>query len=376
MKVSNELMNLTPYQPGKPIAETQRQYGIKDVIKLASNENPLGVSPKVKSALIQAIESTHRYPDASAYELLQKLSNKWQFPSSRMCIGNGSDELIDLLVRIYCEARESILTSEAAFMAYAVRAGASRVRVETVALKSDFKFDLEAMSEKLKKERESKKIRIVFIANPNNPTGTYNTRSEVDSFLKEWGNHPELLIVFDEAYNEFVRAQDFYSAKNYLDTYNNVVLLKTLSKIYGLAGLRIGVMLAPVQTVEIANRVRTPFNVNEFAQVAAKAALDDDDFVKKTCETTWQGLEYFYKELKSLGLPYIESQGNFLMFDSLRDVRQVNESLLKRGIIMRPVLNYGFKTQLRLSVGLPDENRKAMEALRVVLQEIPPLKSV
>jgi histidinol-phosphate aminotransferase len=374
VKVSEEILKLTPYKPGKPISETQREYGISDVIKLASNENPLGISDKVKQVLIETIARTHRYPDASSFELVQKISDTWKVPREKIAVGNGSDELIDLLVRIYCEPGDSILTSEAAFVAYAVRAGSSRVKVQRIPLTKDYKFDLPAMATFLRQNRESKRIRLVFIANPNNPTGTYNSKAEVEEFLKEFGNHDEVLIVFDEAYTEFVRAKDYQSAQTYLGTYKNVVVLKTMSKIYGLAGLRVGVMLAPTETVDLVNRVRTPFNVNEFAQAAAIAALDDFEFVRQTCETTWQGLDYFYQELKNLGLPYIESQGNFVMFDTLRDVSEVNESLLRQGVILRPIQNYGFKTQLRLSVGLPHENKRAIEALRKVITDIKPIK--
>lgn len=374
MKVSEEILRMTPYKPGKPITETQRQYGIQDVIKLASNENPLGTSDRVKQALIQSLSHVHRYPDASCYELIQKISRVWNLPAENITIGNGSDELIDLLVRIYCEPGDSILTSEGGFIAYSVRAGASRVQVQRTALKPDYRFDLKAMAYFLRTQRESTKTRLVFIANPNNPTGTYNSSAEVDEFLREFGNHEEILIVFDEAYTEFVRAKDYQSAQQNFSQYKNIVVLKTLSKIYGLAGLRVGVMLAPAETVDLVNRVRTPFNVNEFAQSAALAALDDFDFIRKTCEATWQGLDYFYQELKKMQLPYLESQGNFVMFDTLRDVLEVNEALLRRGVILRPIQNYGFKTHLRISVGLEHENRRAMSALAEVLSEIKPLK--
>ncbi len=375
MKVSEEILKMTPYKPGKPISETQREYGIQDVIKLASNENPLGISEKAKQAILDSLAQTHRYPDASCFELVQKISKLWQIPATQVAVGNGSDELIDLLVRIYCEPRESILTSEAAFVAYSVRAGASRVRVQRTPMAPGYKFDLKAMAHFLRTQGADTATRLVFIANPNNPTGTYNSKSEVDDFLKEFGNRDDLLIVFDEAYTEFVRAKDYQSAQDAMKTYKNVVVLKTLSKIYGLAGLRIGVMLAPAETVELVNRVRTPFNVNEFAQAAALAALDDQDFIRRTCAITWQGLDYFYAELKSMGLPFTESQGNFVMFDTLRDVGEVNEALLRRGVIMRPIQNYGFKTELRLSVGLESENKRAMQALREVLKEIKPIKN-
>ncbi len=374
MKVSEEILNLVPYKPGKPISETQRQYGISKVIKLASNENPLGMSPKAQAAVEKALQQGHRYPDASCYELVQKISQVWKIPSKNISVGNGSDELIDLLVRVYCEPRETIITTEKAFVAYSVRAGASRVRVERAPLKNQFYTDLEAMAKILRAERESKKIRLVFLPNPNNPTGTYIKNSEVDQFLKEFGNHPDLLIVFDEAYTEFVRAKDYQSAMELFPQYKNIVVLKTMSKIYGLAGLRIGVMIAPEETIELVNRVRTPFNVNELAQAAAIAALEDHEFIQKTCEVTWQGLDYFYSELKALGLPFTESEGNFVMFDTLRDANQVNEELLKRGVIMRPIGNYGLSTQMRLSVGLPEENEFAISVLKQVLQVVKTVK--
>lgn len=374
MKISQEILNLVAYKPGKPIAETQRQYGIKQVTKLASNENPLGMSPKAKQAVLKQIEHGHRYPDASCYELIQKISQKWNISPQNLCVGNGSDELIDLLIRVYCEPRESILTTDRAFIAYSVRAGASRVKVLRAPLKNEHYVDLKALAQILRDQRESHQIRLVFLPNPNNPTGTHIPKQEVDSFLSEFGNHSEVLIVFDEAYTEFVRAQDYQSAMELFPKYSNIVVLKTLSKIYGLAGLRIGVMVAPQQAIEIVNRVRTPFNVNELAQAAAIAALDDQEFIRKTCEVTWQGLDYFYQELKNLNLPYVESQGNFVLFDSLRDAQIMDVELLKKGVIMRPVKNYGYNTHLRLSVGLPEENEIAIQVLKEVLETVPVLK--
>ncbi len=374
MKVSPEILNLVPYKPGKPISETKREYGLTDVIKLASNENPLGMSPKAKQAVIRQLEEGHRYPDASYYELCEKVSQKWNVPRNQIVIGNGSDELIDLLVRIYCEPRESIVIPEKSFVAYSVRAGASRVRVQTTPLKAGYQVDFEALSTFLREKRESTSTRLVFLANPNNPTGVYCPADQVEAFLAEFGNHPDLLIVFDEAYNEFVRAKDYRSGQSFMTQYKNIVVLRTLSKAYGLAGLRVGVMMAPAETAELAHRVRTPFNVSELSQAAAIAALDDDDFIRKTCEATWQGLDYFYQQLSLLGLPYIESQGNFVMFDTLRDVVEVNEALLRKGVILRPVLNYGFKTEMRLSVGLSHENQRAIAALKQVLNEIKPCK--
>lgn len=374
MKVSEIFLKMVPYKPGKPISETQREYGLSKVYKLASNENPLGPSPKAQAAVIAALKNQHRYPDPSAYAVLQKLSQKWGFSPNQMALGNGSDEIIDFLCRIYCEPGEGVLTSQAAFAAYAVSAAANRAQLHTVPLTKDYRFDLKALAQEFLKNGQEKKIHLIFIANPNNPTGSYVAKTEMEEFFKQVGNREDVLIVFDEAYNEFVRADDYVSAQNYIKDVKNLIVLRTFSKIYGLAGFRVGAMIAPQETIEIYNRVRKPFNVNDLAQEALLASLDDDDFIKASQQITWKGLDYFYEKLEKLGLPYIPSQGNFVMFDTERDVKLVNEALLRRGIIARPILNYGFQTELRLSVGLEEENVAAMKALEEVLKEVPRLK--
>ncbi len=371
MKVSPEIQNMVPYKPGKPISETQREYGISQVYKLASNENPLGPSPRALAAVRQALDHQHLYPDPSAYDLLETLSREWNLPKNRLAIGNGSDELIDLLTRIYCEPHDGVLTSQGAFNAYQVSAAANRAWLHTVPLTPGFGFDLEALAAFFMEHHQSKKIKLIFVANPNNPTGSYATQAEMERFFSVVGNREDVLIVFDEAYNEFVRAQDYVSAQKYLLQVKNLIVLRSFSKIYGLAGFRMGSMMAPVEVIEVFNRVRKPFNTNDLAQVAANAAIQDRDFVQASQQIVWKGLDYFYECLERLKLPYIPSQGNFVMFDTLRDATLVNEALLKRGIIMRPLLNYGYKTQLRLSVGLEGENQAAMRALEEVLKEIP-----
>lgn len=373
MKVSPEIVSLIPYKPGKPISETQREYGLTKVIKLASNENPLGPSPKALHAIKNLLQQLHRYPDPSAFELSQVLAKSWGFSTSQLGFGNGSDELIDLLVRIYCEPGDGVLTSEAAFSAYEISAQANRAKVHKVPLAADFKFDLKAMADYFFAHPEAK-IRLIFIANPNNPTGTYATKNEVAEFMSRLGNRQDVLVVFDEAYNEFVRATDYANADAFMRQYTNVVALRTFSKIFGLAGLRLGAMVAPQEVIEVFNRVRKPFNVNDLAQVAAVAALQDHEFIAASQQIVWKGLDYFYEKLQKMGLPFIESQGNFVMFDTLRDAAQVNEALLRKGIIMRPIKNYGFPTQLRLSVGLEDENVAAIAALEDVLKTIPQSK--
>lgn len=371
MKVSQEILNLVPYRPGKPIAETQREFGLSRVIKLASNENPLGPSPMAVEAIQNALKNQHRYPDPTCYDLLNSLSKHWGIPTNRMAAGNGSDELIDILIRIYCEPGESILTSQSAFAAYEVSAGAARVNVAKTPLTADYRIDLPAMADYFLKNSQAQKIRLIFIPNPNNPTGTYVTAHELHQFIAALGDREDVLLVFDEAYNEFVRAADYESVFKQILKVKNLVLLKTFSKTFGLAGLRMGTMIAPTDVIELYNRVRKPFNVNDLAQVAAVAALEDKKFIAETQRITWEGLDYFKKELTALNLPWIPSEGNFITFDTQREALQVYQALLRHGIIVRPILNYGFKHHLRLSVGLMDENQAAMAALKMVLSEIP-----
>lgn len=372
MKISTEILNMKPYKPGKPIEETRRELGLSHVIKLASNENPLGPSPRALAAISRSLSDLHRYPDPSCFELRKAVAAFYQVPENCLVFGNGSDELVDLLARIFLEPGESILTSEKAFVAYQLSAQASRARVLQVPLDAQKCFDLNAMAEVFKKQ--ATKPRLIFIANPNNPTGTYVAGEYVEALLSVVSPYPDTLVVFDEAYVEFVRAKDYTPAHTYLKRFKNVVVLRTMSKIFGLAGLRLGVMMAQPEVVDIVHRVRKPFNVNSLAQVAAVAALEDRDYIKQVQQITWQGLDYFYSELKRLGLPYLPSQGNFVLFDTLREALKVYQAMLKQGVIVRPVDNYGFARELRLSVGQPEENTRAIKALEIALNEVPLLK--
>lgn len=370
MKVSEDILKLVPYKPGKPIAETQREYGVSKVYKLASNENPLGASPMAMAVLADAQKHLHRYPDPAGYELLQALSKAWGVPAQWMSVGNGSNEIIDLLIRIYCAPGEHILQSEAAFVAYAVCAQAARVRIQSVPLLPGLKTDIEGITQRLRERKDQDSIRLVFIANPNNPTGTYIPWKQLHLYLEEFGKDPNVLTVFDEAYFEFVRATDYKSVLPLVQQYTSAVVLRTFSKAFGLAGSRIGVLIAQPEVIDLFNRVRNPFNINELGGKAAAAALADTEFVKKTVEHTWASLDYFYKELTRLRLPYVPSQGNFVLFETKRDARKLNEALLKRGIILRPVINYGFPTLMRMSVGLQHENEAAIQALEEALKEV------
>ena len=362
MKVSDEILNLVPYQPGKPIEETQREYNLDTVTKLASNENPLGPSEKVKAAIVKAAEEIHRYPDASAYRLSQACKKHFSIDENKMVFGNGSNELIDLLIRLYCIPGDKVLTSQAAFIAYKICAQAARVKTHEIRLKQDFTIDLKAMDQYIESHWDEKH-KLVFIPNPNNPTGTYVNRSETEAFLEKYGNREDMLLVFDEAYSEYVTAEDHPNALDYLK-YSNVVVLRTLSKAYGLASLRLGILFAAPEIVDLIHRIRMPFNVSHLAQEAAIAALEDQDYVKRSQEVNAEGMKYLTQELTALGYDCIPSQGNFILFDSGQDASVFVESLLKRGVILRPLKGYGFQQHVRISIGLPEENAAAIQALK------------
>lgn len=362
MKISPEIQKLVPYKAGKPISEVKRELGLETVYKLASNENPLGVSPMVKEALINAMSDINRYPDASYFELKQAFAAFYKMEKERLAFGNGSNELIDLLIRIYCCPGDAILTSEMAFIAYKICAQAARVKVTECKMQEGLKIDVEEIVKAYRPEHK-----LIFLPNPNNPTGTYLNASELKYLLDFFKDNQDVLIVIDEAYVEFVRKNDYISALDLIKQYPNLVVLRTMSKAYGLAGLRLGIMIADPSVIDYVNRVRLPFNISCLTEAAAIAALKDQEFVKRTQQLTWQGLDYFYENLSKMGFHYIESQGNFVLFDTKQFGDLIAKELLKHGVIFRPVNNYSLPTFLRLSVGMPIENELAMVALNKVL---------
>lgn len=368
MRISKEIESLIPYQPGKPISETQREFGLDKVIKLASNENPLGVSPKVVRALHSALDDLHRYPDPSCYELRQTLAKVWHVSRDKMVIGNGSNELIDLLIRIFCEPGQAILTIESAFVAYEVCAQAARVRTVHAPLNRDYSGNLDLMADILRLKRDQQKIRLVFLPNPNNPTGSLIPTNKLLPFLEEFSNQDDLLVVLDEAYTEYIDQLHQIHGIDLQKQFPRLIVLRTLSKAYGLAGLRVGVLCGPSEVVDLLNRVRNPFNVNSLAQVAAVAAVLDSDFVRESVRVNKAGRDFLQERLKSWGLKFVPSQANFVFFDLDRDATEVFRELLKMGVILRPVKNYGFPTHLRMSIGLPQENQFALECLEKVLK--------
>ncbi len=363
VKVPPEIASLMPYQPGKPISETKRELGLTHVYKLASNESPLGPPRLAIEAIQRAIPELHRYPDGACFEMRHALAKYFQVPADWLIFGNGSDELVDMLVQIYCRVGEGVLTSQGAFSAYGISAKSVLAKVIHAPLGPDYRFDLHAMGEVLKRDDS---IRLVFLPNPNNPTGTYFTAKEFDAFMEIAGKK-DIYVVLDEAYSEFVRAKDYPWGHDYQKKFKNILLLRTMSKVFGLAGLRAGVLIAPPDVVEVVNRIRKPFNINSLAQVACAAAVEDTEYLAKLRQLTWDGLDYYYAELTKMGLPFAPSQGNFVFFDTMTDAGKVFNGLLREGVILRPVKGYGFPQHLRMSVGLAEENEAAVRALRKVL---------
>ena len=359
LNVNPKILNITPYQPGRPIEEVKRQLGLREVIKLASNENPLGPSPKAVRAIKEALSKINRYHEGSCFYLRRDLSKKLKVSPDNLIFGNGSDEIIDIIIKTFCQEDEEILTSEVSFLEYKIIAQQNGRLVKAVPLE-DFKYDLSALRENI-----GPKTRVIFIANPNNPTGSYVSKKEVENFLL---NLPEnILVVFDEAYFEFVDQKDFPDILEYIEKGKNVMILRTFSKIYGLAGLRIGYGIAKKEFIQYLERCRQPFNVNLLAQEAAQAALSDSAFVKKSKKIAAEGKEYLYQSLGKMGIEYIPSATNFILLNLKRDGIEVFKKLLKKGVIIRDMRQYGLKNLIRVTIGTEKENRKFIVALKKVL---------
>jgi len=356
--VRKNILNLKPYIAGKPIEETKRQLGLKEVIKLASNENPLGPSPKAVAAIKKNLSNISRYPDSSSFYLKRKLARYFKVDAAGICLGNGSDELIDIIIKTFVEDDENIITADITFLEYEIIAKVNNRKIITAPLKY-FKYDLEAI-----KKRIDENTKLIFISNPNNPTGTYVTRLELEEFIKDL---PEgLLLVLDEAYDTFVDVDDFPSSLSYIEN-KNVIVLKTFSKAYGLAGLRIGCAIADPDLSFYMEKARQPFNVNLLAQVAAFAALDDKKFLKKTRSVILEGKGYLYDALKRLGLAYVSSVSNFILVDVGSDSMSVFRDMLKYGVIVRDMKQYGLNNFIRVTIGTKRENERFIKVLKKVL---------
>ncbi len=353
--VSANIKNITPYVPGKPIEELERELGISGSIKLASNENPLGPSPKAMTAIKKAVEGLNRYPDGSGFYLSQALAMKHRVDISQIILGNGSNELIELLVRTFVQQGDEVISADPSFVVYKmITQAASGVNV--IVPCKDMRHDLDAMAERI-----TPKTKIVFIANPNNPTGTMNTRTEMERFM---GRIPDNVIVaMDEAYFEYVTHAEYPDSLDFLKENQNIIALRTFSKIYGLAGLRIGYGITTVEIAELLNKVRQPFNTNTLGQIGALAALSDRKHVDKSVAINNEGKQFLYQAFRRLGISYIPTEANFILFETQLDAKDVYSGLLKAGVIVRPM---GVK-RLRVTIGLPEENARFVSELEKIV---------
>lgn len=352
------ILNLNPYIAGKPIEETKRQLGLKEVIKLASNENPLGPSPLALKAARRVLAGVNRYPDAQGFYLKRRLARYFKLYPSNFVIGNGSDELIDIIIKTFVEPDESIITADITFLEYKIVSEANGRRVIEVPLKY-FKYDLDAIRRKI-----DKKTKLIFISNPNNPTGTYLTSYQMKEFFS--GLPEGVLVVLDEAYDAFIDVDDFPNALSRISA-GNLVILKTFSKAYGLAGLRAGYAIADRELTSYMERVRQPFNVNSIAQAAAAAALEDKKFLARTRQAILAGKDFLYTQLQALGLAYVPSAANFILVDVGRDSRAFFRRMLSFGVIVRDMRQYGLKNFIRVTIGTKKENERFIKVLKKIL---------
>ncbi|MGI5861777.1 MAG: histidinol-phosphate transaminase [Myxococcales bacterium] len=362
--IPQHIETLSPYVPGKPIEETEREYGLKGVIKLASNENPHGPSPKALAALAEAGKSLHLYPDASSFYLKRRLAEHLGVAPEEIVIGNGSNEVIELLVRTFMANDDEALLCKGSFIMYKVVLHAHGRKFVEVPMQ-DFRYDLDAMADAV-----GAKTRLIFLANPDNPTGTWFQRVPFERFLdKVTKAAPQALVVMDEAYFEYVTDPDYPSSLQYRRDYPNLVTLRTFSKIYGLAGLRLGYGVLDPLLAGYMNRGRMPFNVTSMAQIGGLAALDDQEHVQRSRDLNTRELAFLQAELPRLGTRVLPSQANFVLVDLGRPAAPVNEAMLRQGVIVRPVANYAMPNALRITVGTHEENLKMVDALREALKK-------
>lgn len=352
---------IAPYQGGKPISEIARQYGLNEgtIVKLASNENPLGMSPNAEAAVNEALVDVARYPDGNGFELRVAVSQKYNVPADQIVFGNGSNDILELTARAFLQKGDEAIYSQHAFAVYPLvtqAVGATGVVVPA----KNYAHDLDGFLKAI-----TPKTRLIFIANPNNPTGTLIDKTTLEAFLKQVPK--EVLVILDEAYDEYLSMHDKSEAVSWLATYENLVISRTFSKAYGLAGLRVGFGLMDASLADILNRIRQPFNVNLIAQAAAVASLADDDFVARSYAANQAGMLQLTQGLDSLGLPYIDSYANFISF-AVKDAESANQQLLENGIIVRPIANYDMPDYLRVSIGLFSENKRFLEALESIIK--------
>ncbi len=362
LKIPDYMSAIKPYVPGKPIDAVQREFGIKDSIKLASNENPLGPSPMAVEAIRQAVDDLHRYPDAGGFHLTRAIAEKFHLDPASIVLGNGSDDVIALLTGVLLTPSDEVILPQPSFLFYEIALRRMGAKPIWVPLRS-FRTDLAAMAAKI-----SPKTRMIFLNVPHNPAGTIISKSEFADFIAQIP--PEVVTVLDEAYIEFVKDVDCTNSFDFLTGDKAIVGMRTFSKAYGLAGLRVGYGVMPPVLAELLHRVRQPFNVNVLAQVAATAALKDSGFLQKTLQLVHTERELMYAALDNLDMPYVRSEANFFMVDvgsRGKSADDVFKKLLPLGIIVRSMTSYGYPQHIRINIGKPEENSRFLETLEQVL---------
>jgi len=362
--LANEhILGIAPYEPGKPIEELERELGIHDAIKLASNENPLPPSERVQKAIVDALGALNRYPDGSGFYLRQALAKKHGVTPEHVMLGNGSNELIELLVHAFVRPGDEAVVPHPSFVVYPTSVQAAG-GIRVVVMLKDYRLDLDGMARAI-----TPLTKLVFIANPNNPTATIVTADEVEHFM---ARVPErTIVIFDEAYIEFAQGLDFPDSLAYAKQGRKVVVLRTFSKAASLAGLRVGYGIGDPDAIALLNRIRPPFNVNSLAQAAALAALEDESHVLECVRLIDAGRHFLYDEFKTLGIKYVPSRANFILVDVGRSAADIYQNLLREGVIVRPLTSFGMETALRITIGTPQENRKLVKGLRAVLGKKP-----
>ena len=350
---------IQPYEPGKPIEELERELGIHEAVKLASNENPIGPSPKAVQAVREALAELNRYPDGGSFALRHKVAERHKVTPGHIFMGSGSCEIINLLAFLFLRPGLNSVSSEHAFAIYPLATAATGAAYRTVPMRDGYAFDLDAIAAAI-----DDNTRIVYLGNPNNPTGTIYRRAEWKRFLEKVPQR--IVIVADEAYFEFVRDAEYPDSLEDHDGTRMLVTLRTFSKIFGLAGVRVGYAVARPDIVTLLNKVRQPFNVTSLAQVAVIAGMDDVEHVNNTLRVNREGMEFLEREFKKLQIGYVPSQANFILAE-VGDGRAVFDKLLHLGVIVRPMGGYGFPRHVRISVGLPEENRRLVAALEKIL---------
>ncbi len=361
LKIPEYILAIKPYIAGKPIEEVEREYGIENSIKLASNENPLGPSPMAVAAIHEVLGNLHRYPDAAGYELTHAIAEKYNLDRDNIVLGNGSDDIIALLATVFLNPADEVILPQPSFLFYEISLRSSGAVPIWVPLKS-YKTDLAGMIQKI-----SPNTRMIFLNVPHNPTGSIISKRDFNDFLSEIP--PQIVIVLDEAYIEFISDSNCVNSLDFLKTDKPIVGMRTFSKAFGLAGLRVGYGVMPSALAELLHRVRQPFNVNTLAQAAATAALNDAEFLKKTVNLVHDELEFIYAALDRLEIPYIRSQANFLMIEigKRQTADEAFEKMLMQGVIVRSMSAYGYPQHIRVNIGKHEENVRFLEALEKII---------